>query len=874
MIGFAGNGFSQTAKELIDTTSYRKWRSLGHLAILSDDGLYAMYTIENKPLGGKTLMIVSTVSNWKKEVPDASVIAFSRDNKLAICSKNDKLILQKLGSDGNPEIINTINYKVVNENTSIRLIAYQGIKTPGDLILRNLADGSESKFYDVKNYELGKMGNVLLLQNTTEKGGVELKLVLLRTRKVNSFWKGSAIKNVVFDEKHHQLAFEANSGVNKIFWYYKFGDEKASVLADSLSKGLDTDSRLEGIEGFSNDGNRVFVRLTRKSIDISGRVNPNAVALNIWGYKDEKTQGAQELELGEVNMYHAVIAKNTKEITKLQNEGDNFMLDPSGNDEWAHLNTHNFISNPKTLDERYTDSYCLVSTKDGRRVGLKYPGFVSPNGKYVISLHDNNVYRFRISNQQTTKIWEGINKAKVKDNDDVFNQPRMDFVGWLEDERSFLIYDEYDIWKIACEGKVNPVNITNFYGRKNQIVFTILNSRIRPAIFKNDEHLILSTFNTSDKMNGFYKGSVNSVKDPEKLSMAPSLFWNPYGRIGIENGVPFLSRSKANNAYLIQKMTAKESPNLFVTRDFKKFKKISYVHPETDYNWVYTELHTFAKPNGDKLKGILYKPENFDPQKKYPVIFYFYRKQSDNLNAFKVPKLSDGTLNIPWYVSNGYLVFTPDITYKMGETGDNGLTAVTAAAKYVSTLPYINKKKMGIQGASFGGYQTNYIVTHSNLFAAACSAIGLFDLVSAYNSINGGVVKQGQFEYGPYQIGTTLWENPELYIKNSPIFYVDKLTTPLLIMNNPKDHTIPMSGAMEFYLASRRMGKKVWLLEYENSGHGVAGKDAEDFDLRIRQFFDHYLKDAPPPKWMTMGRPAKLKGIEERLELDTSGAIP
>ena len=244
------------------------------------------------------------------------------------------------------------------------------------------------------------------------------------------------------------------------------------------------------------------------------------------------------------------------------------------------------------------------------------------------------------------------------------------------------------------------------------------------------------------------------------------------------------------------------------------------------------------------------------------------------------PFFSFGPIDIPWLVSQGYLVFTPDIIYNVGKTGQSTCLSVLSAAKYLSKFPFVDTKHMGLQGHSFGGYETNYLVSHTTLFAAAAEGAGVSDFVSGYGTMAGGLGQEQQinqtfrYETGLYNMGASLWQSPDLYIENSPIFKADRVTTPLLIMHNKKDANVSWSQGVAWYAGLRRLGKKVWMLEYDEGTHGVGGVDAMDYTLRLMQFFDHYLKKALPPKWMTDGIPARLKGIEMGYELDGSGKKP
>ena len=284
--------------------------------------------------------------------------------------------------------------------------------------------------------------------------------------------------------------------------------------------------------------------------------------------------------------------------------------------------------------------------------------------------------------------------------------------------------------------------------------------------------------------------------------------------------------------------------------------------------------------DGNISQGILYKPENFDPHQKYPLIFDYYEKRSDELHEYIRPTWSGNRINIPYYVSNGYLVFVPDIYYKAGHNGEGVVNAVVSAAKYLSRLPYVDSTRLGLQGHSFGGWETNYLITHTqNIFAAACEASGVSDQISAYDQTDddGGPRQrfyETQSQGSPFGVNVTPWTRPELYSANSPVLSVGNVTTPLLMSHGDKDAAVPYAQALEMYLAMRRAGKKVWFLHYEHAGHNLSGNDAKDFTCRVKQFFDYYLKDFSPPLWMTEGLPPGKRGADNGLSLDKSGRLP
>jgi dipeptidyl aminopeptidase/acylaminoacyl peptidase len=230
-----------------------------------------------------------------------------------------------------------------------------------------------------------------------------------------------------------------------------------------------------------------------------------------------------------------------------------------------------------------------------------------------------------------------------------------------------------------------------------------------------------------------------------------------------------------------------------------------------------------------------------------------------------MPEPVRASINIPYFVSNGYIVFDPNIYYKNGEPGESAYNSVVSAAKYLSKFKWVDSTKMAIQGHSWGGYQVAYLVTRTNMFAAAESGAPVANMTSAYGGIRWGpgINRQFQYERSQSRIGATLWQRPDLYIKNSPLFHADKIHTPLLILDNDQDDAVPWYQGIEFYTALRRLNKKVWMVTYNGEPHGIIERrNRKDWSIRLAQYFDYYLKGAPPARWIVEGVPATLKGID------------
>jgi dipeptidyl aminopeptidase/acylaminoacyl peptidase len=282
--------------------------------------------------------------------------------------------------------------------------------------------------------------------------------------------------------------------------------------------------------------------------------------------------------------------------------------------------------------------------------------------------------------------------------------------------------------------------------------------------------------------------------------------------------------------------------------------------------WGSAELLKYRDVEGHDRAAMVCKPANFDPAKKYPVIFYIYERLSQNVNRFFAPAPTV-VIDPAFYASNGYIVVMPDIVYTAGHPGESSYRGVMAAADAVIAQGYADEKALGLEGHSWGGYETCYILTKTNRFRAAEAGAIVGNMTSASAAIGDSSGRSRQFKYEKNQsrLGPTLQEAPELYIENSPVFQAHKVTTPLLIMHNDHDDIVPWPQAVEFFLSLRRHGKEVYLFNYNDELHSLRRRaDQQDFARRMHQFFDHFLKGAPAPAWMTDGIPY-LERDEEKL---------
>jgi dipeptidyl aminopeptidase/acylaminoacyl peptidase len=329
---------------------------------------------------------------------------------------------------------------------------------------------------------------------------------------------------------------------------------------------------------------------------------------------------------------------------------------------------------------------------------------------------------------------------------------------------------------------------------------------------------------------------------------------------------------KAKNADVLiwTRENIDESPAVWTGNTAFEFRhQLSEANPQQNqFIWPGVRLVHWDSFSGKPLEGLLYYPENIDPEKKYPMIVYFYERNADNLHTYILPAPTRSTVNRSYFTSNGYLVFVPDVTYEEGYPGQSAFDAIVSGTQFVSNMfPFIDRKHIGIQGQSWGGYQTAWLITQTDMFAAAMAGAPVSNMTSAYGGIRweSGLSREFQYENSQSRIGGNLWDKPQQYIENSPLFYVPKIKTPLLIMHNDNDGAVPWYQGIELFTAMRRLQKPVWMLTYNNEEHNLKAEswaNRMDLTIRMKEFFDHYLKGEPMPSWMEYGIPTIKKGKE------------
>lgn len=461
---------------------------------------------------------------------------------------------------------------------------------------------------------------------------------------------------------------------------------------------------------------------------------------------------------------------------------------------------------------------------------------------------------------ETVRLSQGIpHPIHDEDHDQPSPPPAYGSAGWTEGDGHFLLYDRYDVWAVDPQALATPLNLTAGAGRAAGIRYRVEDLDLERQSLPASGPLLLSAFREEDRAAGFSRVVLGREGAPQELVLAPARFSSPV-------------QARESDQLLFTRESFREFPDLWVSDPgFRAPQKLSWANPQQEeYRWGDVELVHWTSGDGTPLDGILMKPEDFDPNRKYPLIVYFYERWSDGLHNHYAPVPHRSRIAFPMYTSRDYLVFIPDIVYKDGYPGEGAMNSVVPGVMHLLERGYVDRQRMGLQGHSWGGFQIAFMVTRTGtLFKAAAPGAPVVNMTSAYGGIRRetGLVRQFQYERTQSRLGGNLWEVPIRYLENSPLFWVDRIETPLLIMHNDGDGHVPWEQGIEFFTALRRLGKPAWLLNYNDQPHWpLTFPNRRDFNIRLQQFFDHYLKDAPAPVWMEEGVPAVRRGETLGLE--------
>lgn len=758
----------------------------------------------------------------------------------------------------------------------------EGKDTGSKLVVIDMASQRGDTIPFVRDYKLPKNSARILVNTSGSADSLVAEGVYLfdcKKRTLNPLiqQKGD-YKSLIFNEKGTELAFFGNLDTTKAqvppfaLFYWNEDMERAKIIADSASQFLPKNWRVSenGTPTFSKDGSKLYFGIAPPPIlQDTNLLDDEIVNVEVWASTESRLYTNQEtlVEQERKRSYDVVFFASQNRFVPLASED---MPDLSyAPDRRASVvlgfNEQPYLQLISWEGEGRRDVWLVDEATGSRKEitkGLRGNPRLSPDGSYAFWYNeiDTAWYAYSVKMGETHRLTNNRSVSFADERNDVPDYPSAyGFATWVADSMgastSLLVYDRYDIWQLDPTGQTPATKLTNGRDSLTQYRFVRLDPEERYVV--PGQRLFLHIFDEKTKAEG-YGSLVLGAGQPTQLAKENFAFSNP-------------TKAKEADMLLYTKENFQTFPDLLFTDfSFQKIKKLSNANPQqADYHWGSIELYEWTALDGQRLQGLLVKPADFDPKKQYPMLVNFYERSSDGLNEHRAPYPHRSSINYAYYASRGYLIFNPDITYRTGYPGESCFNAVVSGVTSLIEKGFVDKARIGLQGHSWGGYQVAYLTTKTDLFRCAESGAPVVNMFSAYGGIRWqtGLSRMFQYEHTQSRIGGTIWEYPLRYIENSPLFSLDKVNTPLLIMANDNDGHVPWYQGIEYFTALRRLGKPSWLLNYNDEPHWpVKLQNRKDFQLRMSQFFDHYLMGKPAPQWMQRGVPAVEKGI--RLGVD------
>ena len=884
-------------KKELDHTVYDSWQSIRETSF-HPQGKYIIYAIV--PQEGDGRFIIRNVKTGNElSIARATQAVFTEngeylvakikpsfvetrkakiDKKKADEMPKDSLVIVELATNTIQKIPSVKSFQLAEHGND--MIVYLKDKKGdinkegSDLVMRDLSSAKEKTFSNISQYLIHpKAMGVVMYQVKTKLKESQILLATIADTNTKILTKQVyTATNFIWDEEGKQLAYlvekdSADKALQKNYYlaYYTPSLETAISIFDKSNKTIPTNYTIGGDRKmkFSKSGNKlefgVQPILPTKDTSLP---DFDRVSVDIWHYNDPIIQPAQlkalestlkSTELVFLNTQN----KNTIYLGKIKDRDLMTTAEGDGAIVYATIDSSYLLAS-QWQGFSLKDIYA-IATNDGQRKLIQKEW----KGNLMSASYDGNAllyydepqkkyFAYNATTGKTIQIAKDIKTSLFDEENDLPDDPNAYGIAkWMDNNQEVLMYDRYDIWLVDVNGIKASKKLTN--GRMNKIISRFIETDAeRKTLAKNaillikgysevDKSELISTLNLAD-------GAFNLI------NQVPMHFTTIVGA-SHSNDIAVMQEDevKSPNLYLYTLAATKQNPTSIATINTQ----------QANYNWMSSQIVKWKAYTGKMAEGVLYLPENFDAKKKYPMIVYFYERSNQTLHNYLAPAPTPSRLNIPFFASRGYIVFVPDIWYTRGYPGQSAYDYILSGTRAMIQKGFVDSTKVGLQGQSWGGYQIAYLITKTNLYAAAWAGAPVVNMTSAYSGIRWGpgISRQFQYEKSQTRLGASLWERPDLYIKNSPLFSLPNIKTPLVIMSNDADDAVPWYQGIEMYSDMKRLNKKVWLLVYNNEAHNlVERKNRKDIQIREQQFFDTYLKGAPMPEWLSKGVPAVMKG--------------
>ncbi len=867
-------------KKPLTLEDYAQWNRIRNAAI-SPDGAWMTCTyapnegdsrLYIRKLDGDTLR---SAINGKQVVfsEDSKWVAYLTDptekeaKKLRSAKKRVLSTLQLVNLNGNTvedmsntrsfSFSETSGYIAIHKNAADAKAEFKG----SDLILKDLNGNQTLNIGNVSAYAFNKAGTLFAyLVDADGDNGNGLYVIDLANNRTWPLHTGAyTYAQMTWNKAGDRLAAlfgtkeEGNiEQDNTLYWT----DELAPGMQSTGAKYTFSPADASDFPGnmviseygrltWSEVGNQLFlgIRAQQKEVKKADQVKAN---VDVWHWKDENVQSRQMITANRDrrSTMTSVLNLHNKKFLQLAND-EMPAVRFSTKSEWALGSENIKYRNDVTIPGNYADLYSINTTNGDKRLiaeRVYWNMGMSPNGQWALFSRKGEVMGYSFQSRDITNLTAKTGTSFRNEEFDVsVEKPTYGVAGWSEDGNWLLMNNKHDLWAISLFSD-DTKNITQGLGKAENIRFRMIQLDREAEGFDMSKPLLLSAYGEWTKKSGYYQ--VKLGKKPKKLRFEDKM-------------IGAIRKAKNADKIIYTEQTFVDFPDYWVSDlSFKRPEKITDANPQqADYKWGRRVLVDYTDERGHKLQATLALPADYQEGKKYPMVVYFYEKMSQRHHQYSMPAYDDRP-HMSTYASNGYLVLMPDIIYDEGKPGSSALDDVTSAAKEVIKLGYADPDRIGLQGHSWGGYESSFIVTQTDMFATVVTGAPLTNLISMYNVLykRSGNLNGAILEWSQGRMGVSPWENMELYRSQSPIHHAQNISTPFLILHGTSDGAVDWNQGLEFYTSARRLGKEVILLSYPGEPHHLRKKENQkDFQIRMKQYFDHHLKGAEAPLWMKKG---------------------
>jgi dipeptidyl aminopeptidase/acylaminoacyl peptidase len=884
--------FAQESKQPLTVDDLSQWQRITEKAI-SDDGNFI--AIKHEPWkGDATVRLYDKSGNELKQFHSAGEFKFSPSSQYLTViekpttaetealklkkTKREKMPMDKLilfNTNGQEEILDSVRIAKISDATD--WFAYQrGSKKDSTLIIRSIDGRLRDSIPGVSDFGFAEEGAVLYYVSAGDTVDFRPGLYTYQTKDQSETiikeGKGDYQKPT-FNKAGNKLAFlyaeeaEKDSTDEKKDYVLLLSSlpDSARTIATKTDQAFPEDWIISqhGRIVFSENNEFLFFGVSPAPQERDTTVLPeNRPNVQIWNWDESVQYTQQQVDRKRDERQTYTVAYNLQGgKTVLLNSPEYAMLQLPDNGYLALASNPEPYGTERMWTGKSKQDVYIQDIRGGERTLLLKANSarirISPAGKYGYWYNetDSSWYTCNLASKQIYRLTTPESFPAWNTDNDVPDYPyAYGDAGWSKDDQAIYLYDRYDIWKFNPDGSGKPVNMT-VNGNKQRITYRRVRLDKDEKFIDTHQSQLLTGFNEKTKATGFYASRLNKTEEPKALLIG-------------DFKASFVAKAKKADALLYTTESFSRYPDIsYSDLSLKKTIQLTTLgEQQENYIWGTAELTSWTTLDGQVMEGVIYKPANFDPNKKYPLLVNFYERNSDTFYSYRMPEPHRSTIDYHLYNSNGYIIFNPDIRYTVGYPGESCFKSVMPGIMSLIKKGYINEKAIGAQGHSWGGYQVAYLATRTSLFAAIESGAPVVNMFSAYGGIRWGtgLNRSFQYEHGQSRIGGTPWETPLRYQENSPLFTMDKVTTPILIMHNDADGHVPWYQGIEYFVALKRLQKPVWLLNYTGEPHWpLRMANRIDFQTRMLQFFDHYLKGESMPKWMREG----VKAVNQPFEL-------